>query len=365
MAPVRNMMMASAAFVAMLVFSVALVAGFFGTLHPAFDSFAHFRVHLAVLMALCALPLLATSFRLQAATALLFAVAAFATTSNALSVPRLWPVQAEANPGDQPVHPGDQAVYPGDQPVYPGDQPVYRLLQMNLRFNNPTPEKVLSLIGRTQPDVITLDEVSDMWKAKLGLLADAYPHRILCSYPNGVFGVALLSRRPFAAGTQPRCDGRGAMAIATVDFGGTDVDVAALHLTWPWPRNQSWQIGGLSGEFASLGETSIMACDCNAVPWSAAVRRVAGLGKLTVAPSAGPTWLPIKLPEFLRFAGLPIDLVFSKGAVLIQSVSRLENTGSDHLPLMVEFSLRPEQKKPVDEHETATASVRQNGRTRG
>lgn len=351
-------MMASAAFVAMLVFSVAVVAGFFGTLHPAFDSFAHFRAHLAVLMALCALPLLATSFRLEAATALLFAVAAFATTSNALSVPRLWPVQAayEAEAGDQAV--------PGDQAVYPGDQAVYRLLQMNLRFNNPTPEKVLSLIGRTQPDVITLNEVSDMWEAKLGHLASAYPHRILCPYPNGLFGVALLSRRPFAAGTQPRCDRRGAMAIATVDFGGTDVDVAAIHLTWPWPRNQSRQIGGLSEEFASLGETSIMAGDCNAVPWSAAVRRVAGLGKLTVAPSPGPTWLYIKLPEFLRFAGLPIDLVFSKGAVLIHSVSRLEGTGSDHLPLMVEFSLRPEQKRPVDEHETATASVTQNGKTR-
>ncbi|MER8437914.1 endonuclease/exonuclease/phosphatase family protein [Mesorhizobium sp. M1312] len=351
MARVRNMM-ASAAFVAMLVFSVALVAGFFGTLHPAFDSFSHFRAHLAVLMALCALPLLATSFRLEAATALLFAVAAFATTSNALSVPRLRPVQAAYE------------AEAGDQAVYLGDQAVYRLLQMNLRFNNSTPEKVLSLIGRTQPDVITLNEVSDMWKAKLGLLASAYPYRILCPYPNGVFGVALLSRRPFAAGTQPRCDGRGAMAIATVDFGGTEVDVAAMHLTWPWPRNQSRQIGGLSGELASLGETSIMACDCNAVPWSAAVRRVADLGRLTVAPSPGPTWLYIELPDFLRFAGLPIDLVFSKGAVLIHSVSRLEGTGSDHLPLMVEFSLRPEQKKPVDEDETATASVTQNGRTR-
>ncbi|RWF76782.1 MAG: AP endonuclease [Mesorhizobium sp.] len=359
MAGVRTMM-TSAAFIAMLGCSVALVAGFFGTLHPAFDSFAHFRVHLAVLMALCALPLLVTSFRLQAAAALLFAGAAFATTSNILPVPRLWPVQAafEANPGDQPV-------YPGDQSVYPGHKAVYRLLQMNLRFNNPTPEKVLSLIGRTQPDVITLDEVSDMWKAKLGLLSSAYPYRILCPYPNGVFGVALLSRRPFAAGTQPRCDRRGAIAIATVDFGGTDVDVAAVHLTWPWPYNQSRQIGRLSEEFASLGETSIMAGDCNAVPWSAAVRRVADLGKLTVAPSPGPTWLYINLPDFLRFAGLPIDQVFSKGAVVIHSVSRLEGTGSDHLPLMVEFSLRPEQKKPVDEDETATASVTQHGRTRG
>ncbi|RWN66919.1 MAG: AP endonuclease [Mesorhizobium sp.] len=351
MARVRNMM-ASVAFVAMLGCSVALVAGFFGTLHPAFDSFSHFRVHLAVLMALCALPLLVTSFRLQAATALLFAVAAFATTSNALPVPRLWPVQAAYE------------VNPGDQTVYPDDQPVYRLLQMNLRFNNPTPKKVLSLIGRTNPDVITLDEVSEMWTTELGYIASAYPYRILCPYPNGVFGVALLSRRPFAAGTQPRCDRRGAMAIATVDFGGTDVDAAAMHLTWPWPRNQSRQIGGLSEELASLGETSILACDCNAVPWSAAVRRVADLGKLTMAPSPGPTWLYIKLPDFLRFAGLPIDQVFSKGAVLVHSVSRLEGTGSDHLPVMVEFSLRPEEKKPVDEDETATASVTQNGKFR-
>ena len=300
-------MAVSLAFIAMLVCSVALVAGFFGFLHPAFDSFAHFRVHLAVLMALCALPLLATSFRLQAAVALLFAVAAFVTTSNAL--PRLWQVQAAYE-------------------TKPGDQIVYRLLQMNLRFNNPTPKKVLSLIGRTSPDVITLDEVSEMWATELGYITSAYPYRILCPYPNGVFGVALLSKRPFAAGTEPFCERRGAMAIAKVDFAGTGVDVAAIHLSWPWPREQAWQIGELSEPLASLGETAIMAGDCNAVPWSAAVRRVASLGQLTIMPSAGPTWIHIKLPDFLRrFAGLPIDQVFSKGAVVIHSAARLEDTG--------------------------------------
>ncbi|MER9667009.1 endonuclease/exonuclease/phosphatase family protein [Mesorhizobium sp. M0203] len=344
MARVRDMTVALA-FVAMLALSAALVAGFFGSLHPALDSFAHFRVHFSVLMALCALPLLATSFRLQAAAALLFAIASFATTSNALPLSRLWQVQAAYE-------------------AKPGDEPVYRLLQMNLRFNNPTPEKVLSLIGRTQPDVITLDEVSEMWKAKLGLLSGAYPHRILCPYPNGVFGVALLSRRPFAIGTEPHCDSRGAMAIATVDFGGTDVDVAAIHLTWPWPHNQSRQIGGLSGEIASLGETSILAGDCNAAPWSAAVRRVASLGKLTVMPSVGPTWLYRRLPDFLRFAGLPIDQVFSKGAIVIRSAATLEDTGSDHLPMLVEFSLRSDEQKPLDEHQTATALAALPGGTR-
>ncbi|CAN7634763.1 endonuclease/exonuclease/phosphatase family protein [Mesorhizobium sp. LjRoot246] len=334
----------SVAFLAMLACSVALVAGFFGTLHPAFDSFSHFRVHLAVLMALCALPLLATTFRLQAVVALLFAVAAFATT---LSFSRLWPVQAAYEARNE-------------------DRAVYKLLQMNLRYDNPTPKKVLSLIGRTNPDVITLDEVSAMWATELGYISSAYPYRILCPYPNGIFGVALLSRRPFAAGSEARCERRGAMAVATVDFGGIDVDVAAIHLSWPWPREQYWQIGELAPTLSSLGETAIMAGDCNAVPWSAAVRRVASLGRLTVMPSAGPTWIRIKLPDFLRrFAGLPIDQVFSKGGVTIHSATRLEDTGSDHLPVIVEFSLRLERQKPVDEHETATAAMAQTGRTPG
>ncbi|WP_082222172.1 endonuclease/exonuclease/phosphatase family protein [Mesorhizobium loti] len=333
----RSNMVAGLAFLAMTGLSAALLAGFFGTLHPAFDSFSHFRIHFSVLMALLALPLLASSFRLQAAAGLLFAVACLATTASTLST--LWSQPAVAKPADQAV---------------------YSLLQMNLRFNNPTPKKVLSLIGRTNPDVITLDEVSGMWATELGTITSAYPYRILCPYPNGMFGVALLSRRPFAAGSTPHCEPRGAMAIATVDFGGISVDVAAIHLSWPWPKEQYWQVGELAQPLATLGETAIMAGDCNGVPWSAAVRRVAALGGLTLMPSAGPTWIHRTLPDFLRrYAGLPIDQVFSKGGLTILSSTRLEDTGSDHLPVLVEFTLRPQEQKPVDEHETATVSLSQ------
>jgi len=330
----RLKMMAGLAFLAMTALSAALLAGFFGTLHPAFDSFSHFRIHFSVLMALLALPLLASSFRLQAAAGLVFAIACLATTASAL--PRLWPQPAVAKPTDQAV---------------------YSLLQMNLRFNNPTPKKVLSLIGRTNPDVITLDEVSEMWTTELGTITSAYPYRILCPYPNGMFGVALLSRRPFAADTAPRCEPRGAMATATVDFGGIGVDVAAIHLSWPWPKEQYWQIGELAQTLAGLGETAIMAGDCNAVPWSAAVRRVAALGGLTVMPSAGPTWIHRTLPDILRrYAGLPIDQVFSKGGLTLLSSKRLEDTGSDHLPVLVEFTLRPDDKQPENDHATALAA---------
>jgi endonuclease/exonuclease/phosphatase (EEP) superfamily protein YafD len=56
------------AFIALAItfaLSVPLVLGFLKDLHPAFDSFAHFRLHLAVLVAMAALPLLFRAMRRQ------------------------------------------------------------------------------------------------------------------------------------------------------------------------------------------------------------------------------------------------------------------------------------------------------------
>lgn len=326
------------ALLALLAISLALVLGFFGTFHPAFDSFSHFRLHLAILLALVSLSLLFTPLRIEAVATLIFALGAAATTSSFLSLPGLSPVQA-----------GFEAEA--------RDRAVYRLLQMNLRYDNRTPEKVLSLIGRTQPDVITLDEFSAMWKGKFDLLAKAYPYRVECPHPRRGFGVAIFSRRPFAEDSTPGCYTNGALAIASVDFGGTPVDIAAIHVGWPWPFEQKWQVGELETPLQSLGETALMAGDCNAVPWSATVRRIAQAGDLHVVPSEGPTWQLLGLPEFLRFAGLPIDQAFNKGAVLVHSAKRLEATGSDHLPILVDFSLRPQPDEPGEEDATAFAAA--------
>jgi hypothetical protein len=51
--------------------------------------------------------------------------------------------------------------------------------------------------------------------------------------------------------------------------------------------------------------------------------------------------------------------VFSKGNVLIHSAERLESVGSDHLPVLVEFSIKPGNDQPDDEDETATVSAEQ------
>ena len=139
---------------------------------------------------------------------------------------------------------------------------------------------------------------------------------------------------------------RAAFAIASVDFGGQTADIAALHLGWPWPFPQYWEIGGLSPFIAQLGPTAILAGDLNAAPWSHSPARVSAAGGLTLMPSAGPSWLDRRLPNSLFFAGLPIDQVFAKGDILVHSIRTLDPVGSDHLPVLVEFSIRPQ---PVDQ----------------
>ncbi|TJX69680.1 MAG: AP endonuclease, partial [Mesorhizobium sp.] len=87
---------------------------------------------------------------------------------------------------------------------------------------------------------------------------------------------------------------------------------------------------------------------------------------LTLMPSAGPTWIHRTLPDFLRrYAGLPIDQVFSKGGLKILSSTRLEDTGSDHLPVLVEFTVRSDQKQPEDGHATALAANGLSAKPRG
>jgi endonuclease/exonuclease/phosphatase (EEP) superfamily protein YafD len=310
--------------------ALALVVGFFGAVHPALDAFSHLRVHFAVLMGIFALPLLAMRFLKFGVLALLGAILAIATTSGSMPIPAIG------------MHYG---------PLHPVDlqQPVYRLLQANLRYDNRDPGLFLSLVGRMQPDVITLNEVSTLWEEKLRLLEPAYPYSIACRPQGGAWAVAILSRRPFAAAEAPRCDQRGAFAVGVFSFGGRPITVATMHLGWPWPFEQAWQVGGLTPYLQSIGEPAILAGDMNAVPWSHTVARVAEAGSFTLMPSPGATWLSLGLPRVLAGAGLPIDQVFAKGGVRIHAIRTLEDIASDHLPVLVEFSIEPGQTPPQSE----------------
>jgi endonuclease/exonuclease/phosphatase (EEP) superfamily protein YafD len=326
----------TAVFAATILISIPLVLGFFADRHPAFDSIGHFRSHLAVLLAAGGLLLLASRHWKHGLLAIALGAAALWTTLSSFSVPG----KASATAGTEA-----------------GNRAVYRLMQLNLRFDNPTPEKVLSLIGRVKPDVITLDEVSAAWQTRLQQISAMYPFAAVCPSSRPFGGTAILSRRPIALGGAGTCLSDGSLAMLPVDLGGHRLDVSALHLTWPWPFKQAAQIEALAGPLAVTGQTALLAGDLNAATWSAAVRRVEAASGLTHIVGIGPSWLDRRLPDALRpYAGLPIDQVFAKGDIAIRSAKTLESVGSDHLPVLVEFSLLG-GAKPEDNAVTATAMV--------
>ena len=327
---------ATAAFAATLLVSIPLVLGFSADRHPAFDALGHFRAHLAVLLAAGGLPLLASRYWRQGLLAAALGAAALWTTLSSFPFPGQ--VNAATN-------------------AQSGEHAVYRLLQLNLRFDNRTPEQVLSLIGRVQPDVITLDEVSAAWKPRLGQISAMYPFSVVCDAPLWIGGVAIVSRRPIALGGAGNCLDGGSFATAPIDFGGRRLEVAAMHLQWPWPFRQAAQIDGLRQPLGGLGKTALLAGDLNAATWSASVRRIEADGGLVHVAGIGPTWLDRRLPDALRpYAGLPIDQVMAKGDIVILSAKTLEAVGSDHLPVLVEFSLLG-GAEPEENAETATASA--------
>lgn len=306
--------------------SLPLVLGFMGGLHPAFDAVSHFRLHLAAAVAVAGILLLPSRvWRMNGA--LMLVLAAFATLVT------LWPAwQIE------------QAAKASEDP----EAPAYRLMQINLRFNNPRPEAVLGTIARELPDLVAMEEVSQPWIERLsGSLLQEYPERLICPAGSYLGGIAFLSRHPLRHGPDA-CSSSNRFLAAAVDLDGSEIELVGLHLGWPWPFGQDRQVERLASRLAGTGDNALLAGDFNAAPWSRTVHGIAAGGGFTPGPWAGPTYLDRRLPGWLRpLIGLPIDHAMAKGTVRIDSVRRLGEVGSDHLPVLVAFHIEDDgQRQP-------------------
>jgi endonuclease/exonuclease/phosphatase (EEP) superfamily protein YafD len=315
----RLLLLAGAAILA------ALIGGFLNALHPAFDSLSHFRLHLAVTGVSLAIILAAFRNLLGAAALGVFSVLAFGLTAGPSLLARKEALAAEG--------------------------PKYRLIQANLRFDNRTPEEFLRVLARERPDVVTLQEVSVPWLPKLATVSATWPHQLVCPGTNRIGGVAILSRRPFAEGGLSICGNSGALAVQTVDFNGIHVAVASVHLKWPWPHGQAQQLDAMAASFETIrlkGDPVLIGGDLNAAPWSAAVARMAQLTSTRILPQVRGTWLLPSLPaSWTRNVGLAIDNILS-ASLDITAAAALPAFGSDHLPILIEFTIPPAVRPKFD-----------------
>lgn len=321
------------ALLAGLLIALAIAAGFAGYVAPMFDSLAHFRLHLGVAALLVAAVLAGTRWKLAALVPATACVAALATT-----LPFVLPAASDA---------GTEG------------QARYTLLQMNVLYKTENYVPALQRIADEAPDIVTLQEMTSGWRDALAPLQAAYPYQLHCAGADGRWGdSAILSRRPFVATEPTVCDERNSLAIATVDLNGVPVTIVSHHQLWPWPFRQWQRLERIRPTLAELPGPVLLAGDFNAVPWSALIDAYEETLGARAVHGIGSTWLVDVLPiGWARVIGLPIDNILATPEIGIVSAGTLNATSSDHLPVLVRFTVLPPQTAPVDATSVAAAGA--------
>jgi endonuclease/exonuclease/phosphatase (EEP) superfamily protein YafD len=302
--------------IAALFMGLALMATYLARWGWLFDLATHFQVHIVITLLAIALLFLMTRQWPLAAVTLLASLIGFSSLA--------------------PFYFGSKGVGAAQ-----GDD-VYRALALNVHYHNDAYDELLAFVAETDPDIIVLSEMTPTWQDALQVLTVTYPY----THDIGFRGNSrvIYSRLPFVDGGMGRVADEGRpSAVAVIDFGEAQMTVIGVHLRPPLSpartvqRNR--QIDNLA-HFAQAETGPIMLMgDFNITPWSSVFRDFlgqAGLKDARLGYGLAPTW-----PTHWPIGGIPIDHILVSPDIVIHNFQRGPHIGSDHYPIMVDFSLQP------------------------
>lgn len=221
-----------------------------------------------------------------------------------------------------------------------GPNPI-KLMNANVLANNDQYDRLIDSIHAEQPDVIFLQEVSPEWLDGLTAIQSDYPF----SYAeprHDNFGIAMFSRLPLDSVTHidsPPMDYPTIVATLTVD--GERLTLVNTHPTIPLTQSgfdaRNAQLRSVA-EVVNAADGAVILCgDLNTSMWSpayGALEETTGLENARRGAGILPTW-----PTFMPFAMIPIDHALVSDGVHVVEIERGERSGSDHLSLLVTFTL--------------------------
>jgi endonuclease/exonuclease/phosphatase (EEP) superfamily protein YafD len=292
-----------------------LAASRLGHLWIAFDVFAHFTLHVAVVALAFAVGLVMPRAKLLTAFVLLVA--------GILGI-GLWP------------HVASQAVSRLAGPT--AGQIELKVASFNTNYDEDNSDAVRAEIVRLNPDVMTLIEFGPSKRPILAELKDRFPYQADC-FAIDFCNLAVLSKFPVVE-SDAKALWEGAPYIRVKlgpEAGG--LTVFGVHtIRFPHSRAQFRQARVLGQMIEKTPGHKLVMGDFNATPFSRIVEVIesrGGLERLT------------RLPSWPSIAGLPqiaIDHIFvSRGLAATQSQQIGEAAGSDHFPVVMKIAvpLRP------------------------
>lgn len=220
-----------------------------------------------------------------------------------------------------------------------------RVVAANVRMTNENAERLFAILRETDPDLILLQETDAWWDARLGALAERWPHgaeRITQNY----YGMHILSRyrlvEPevhFLTSSRDPSIFTGVMLPA-----GQVIRFYGVHPRPPLPGQSSTQRDGqlLAAALAARqdGRPAVLAGDFNAVPWEDVVHRLERIGGL-LSPRLGRGWLPTYRTGS-RLMTWPLDHILAGPQFTLGRLEALADFGSDHRPVLADLCFMPE-----------------------
>ena len=203
---------------------------------------------------------------------------------------------------------------------------------------------LIDSIHQHQPQVIGLVEISGDKYNQLKAQLLEYPF----SYHvpgRGKQGLALFSQLPFAdqPSTQYFSDNQFPSIVATIQALQSDKQLTIIVIHPPPPIISNYTTARNTlfdnlADFASLHTGPLLVVgDFNSTGWSPAFQKLLADSVLIDSRNnqgVQPSW-PSQLPKFLR---IPIDHMLTNQQVIVSHREVLPSIGSDHLPVLADFS---------------------------
>jgi len=297
------------------VVSVSTVLGFLGAFGWVLDLFSHFRVQYFLALSVVSLILLIPRHYKCAGG------------FGALALVNLWTIAP---------------LYFGGSTAPNNAAPRYRALQINVNTGRGEVASVARVLQQYAPDIVLLEEVSARWIYGLRGALEQYPYSK--TEPRGDnFGIGLYSKLPFARSEIVSLGPAGVPSVLAELK--TPAGLCTVIGTHPLPpvgarnsRFRNEQLGELPALVRTATSPVLLLGDLNISPWSPHFRRLlrnSGLRDSSRGWGPQPTW-----PTHNLLLRIPIDHCLHSASVHIAGRLVGPNVGSDHYPVIVDFTIR-------------------------
>ncbi len=218
----------------------------------------------------------------------------------------------------------------------------YRLFLANVLTSNPQHERTRQRIAESDADIVALLEVNQGWLDDLNLTEMDYSYSVFEPREDN-FGIALYSRFP-TKGVRIIYFGTWGLPSIHVQviLDEFPINLIVTHPVPPKGNSLTWQrnlqMSQLVEYLAEFETPIIVAGDLNATSWSPYFGEwleVSNLRDSRRGFGVQPTYLGIP-----RVFTIPIDHVLISSDITVHDRYVAKGIGSDHLPVIMDFSLQ-------------------------